>query len=187
MNILDAIGMVRANLRHWKAAESVENQAHPRYPAGSSHGGEFMSKGGGGIASEISKAERGRFRVGDRANAEKGAVREEKIRAKLAEKYPEPPHEIHSQVYLIDERGKRLLDPKTGKARRVDFVVALGKKAIKSVEVTSKTADKSSQMARERRLRQENTKVYGLIRGGKAKIWMPASAKTQVIRVRASD
>lgn len=42
----------------------------------------------------------------------------------------------------------------TGKARRVDFVVVKGGKVVDSIEVTSQTADKKDQLAKESRIRE---------------------------------
>ena len=51
------------------------------------------------------------------------------------------------------KNGSIKKDPITGEARRVDFVVSDGKKVINSIEVTSLTADKTDQIAKENRIR----------------------------------
>ena len=54
----------------------------------------------------------------------------------------------------MDGTGDTLVyDPETGEARRIDFVVIKDKKVIDSIEVTSKTADKTVQSAKEARIR----------------------------------
>lgn len=61
---------------------------------------------------------------------------------------------IEDEIYLRDKDGNIVRDPVTGEARRVDFVVIEDGKVIKSYEVTSLTAPKEDQMAKENRLRE---------------------------------
>lgn len=83
-----------------------------------------------------------------------GLRREEEVEQELKEKYPEEEgYEIISEAYLRDENGNIVKDPETGEARRIDFVVVKDGKVVDSVEVTSKTADKTEQTAKENRIR----------------------------------
>ena len=66
---------------------------------------------------------------------------------------PEKGYQIVSEVYLRDKDGNIVKDTVTGEARRVDFMVVKDGKVIDSIEVTSKTADKSEQLAKEERIR----------------------------------
>lgn len=83
-----------------------------------------------------------------------GLQREAEVRGELEKKYPaEEGYEIVSEVYLRDEDGNIVKDPETGQARRIDFVVVKDGKVVDSIEVTSKTADKTEQIAKEERIR----------------------------------
>ena len=88
-----------------------------------------------------------------------GCEREEKVEQELEEKYPCPPNEIIREAYLRDENGNIVRDPITGTARRVDFVVVRDGEVVDSVEVTSQTAPKEEQIAKESRIR-ENGGIY---------------------------
>ena len=84
-----------------------------------------------------------------------GLAREEEVSEELKEKYPpEEGYEIVSEAYLRDKDGKIVRDPETGEARRIDFVIVKDGKVVDSVEVTSKTADKTAQSAKETRIRE---------------------------------
>ena len=83
-----------------------------------------------------------------------GLAREEEVSEELKEKYPpEEGYEIVSEAYLRDKDGKIVRDPESGEARRIDFVIIKDGKVVDSVEVTSKTADKTAQSAKESRIR----------------------------------
>ena len=70
-------------------------------------------------------------------------------------KYPENKgYKIESETYLRNKDGNIVKDDKTGEARRIDFVVTKDGKAVDSIEVTSKTADKTEQSAKEDRIRE---------------------------------
>ena len=72
----------------------------------------------------------------------------------LEKKYPESEgYEIVSEAYLRDSEGKIVRDPVTGEGRRIDFVVVKDGQVVDSIEVTSETADKTSQTAKEERIR----------------------------------
>ena len=84
-----------------------------------------------------------------------GLQREREVAEELEKKYPEEKgYTIISEVYLRDKDGNIVKDPVTGEARRIDFVVVKDGKVVDSIEVTSKTADKTSQIAKETRIRE---------------------------------
>ena len=60
---------------------------------------------------------------------------------------------VHAERYLRDSSGKIVKDPVTGEARRIDYVVESTPGRGKAVEVTSKTATKDAQLAKEQRIR----------------------------------
>lgn len=84
-----------------------------------------------------------------------GLKREAEVLDELQKKYPESDgYIILSEVYLRDENGNIVKDPVTGEARRIDYVVIKDGKVVDSIEVTSKTADKTEQTAKEDRIRK---------------------------------
>jgi hypothetical protein len=89
--------------------------------------------------------------AGVRANQLAGASREALVRGQLAARNPGAT--IQNEVYLRTANGRRALDPLTGKARRLDSVVIRDGAVIDSVEVTSTTANKAAQIAKEMRIR----------------------------------
>lgn len=87
-------------------------------------------------------------------NKEEGRRREIEASSDLNQKYPEDKgYKVAPETYLRDENGKIVKDPVTGEGRRIDFVVTKDGKIVDSVEVTSKTADKTEQSAKEERIR----------------------------------
>lgn len=83
-----------------------------------------------------------------------GLRREAEIQAELEKQYPiKRGYAIVPEAYLRDAYGNIAKDPVTGTARRVDFVVVKDGSVIDSIEVTSKTADKTEQLAKETRIR----------------------------------
>ena len=83
-----------------------------------------------------------------------GLRREDEVEQELKDKYPaEKGYEIISEAYLRDKDGNIVKDSVTGEARRIDFVIVKDGKVVDSVEVTSKTADKTEQSAKEQRIR----------------------------------
>lgn len=84
-----------------------------------------------------------------------GCERENQVEKELREQYPESEgYQIIKEAFLRDKDGNYVLDPETGKRRRIDFVVVKDGKVVKSVEVTSLTAPKENQMAKEKRIRE---------------------------------
>lgn len=82
--------------------------------------------------------------------------------------------------YLRDADGKIVRDPKTGEARRIDFVIKDKDGKGTAVEVTSRTADKRAQLDKEARIRADNG-VY--VRDPKTKKLIPVENSSRVIRV----
>ncbi|WP_222927040.1 LysM peptidoglycan-binding domain-containing protein [Sphingomonas gilva] len=89
--------------------------------------------------------------IGVRANQLAGASREALVRAELAAQYPAG--RIMSEVYLRSANGKRAIDPLTGTARRIDSVVIQNGRVLDAVEVTSMNANKTVQLRKELRIR----------------------------------
>ena len=84
-----------------------------------------------------------------------GLEREKDVAKELDEKYPpEKGYTTIPEATLRDQDGNIVKDPVTGEARRIDFAVVKDGKVVDSIEVTSKTADKSAQSAKEDRIRE---------------------------------
>ena len=94
-------------------------------------------------------------------NKQDGLRREQEVCNELKMKYPEREgYKILSEVYLRDKDGNIVKDPVTGEARRIDYVVIdKDGNVVDSIEVTSQTADKTGQMEKENRVR-ENGGIY---------------------------
>lgn len=89
-------------------------------------------------------------------NKRDGCERENKVEEELKEKYPESEgYQIVKEAYLRDENGNFVIDPVTGKRRRIDFIVVKDGKVVDSLEVTSMTAPKEEQLAKEDRIREQ--------------------------------
>jgi hypothetical protein len=87
-------------------------------------------------------------------NKQEGLRRENEVYGELKGKYPpEKGFTIESEAYLRDEDGKIARDPVTGEGRRIDFIVTKNNTIVDSIEVTSKTAFKDEQTAKEERIR----------------------------------
>lgn len=110
-----------------------------------------------------------------------GLRREEEVKDELEEKYPpEEGYEIISEAYLRNADGNIVKDPETGKARRIDFVVVKDGKVVDSIEVTSKTADKNDQLAKESRVRDNGGNYIRDNQGNLIRI--PSNVQTRVER-----
>ena len=79
-----------------------------------------------------------------------------------------------------DENGNIVKDPVTGEARRIDFVVVKDGKVVDSIEVTSKTADKTGQSAKETRIRENGGNYIRDSNGNLIKI--PDNVQTRIER-----
>nr|WP_319527521.1 RHS repeat-associated core domain-containing protein [Pseudomonas laurentiana] len=82
-------------------------------------------------------------------NAIEGERRHKLLNEQLRAKHPEAT--IQCECYLRDANGKSVRDPDTGERRRIDTAVIENGEA-KTYEVTSMTANKDSQMAKEFRV-----------------------------------
>ncbi len=86
-------------------------------------------------------------------NAIEGARREDMFNALMRVKHPNAT--IQCQCYLRNAHGQSVKDPVTGERRRVDTAVIEGGQA-QTYEVTSMTADKDLQLAKEGRILQNS-------------------------------
>ena len=113
-------------------------------------------------------------------NKREGCKREQEVRKELDKRYPEREgYKIVSERYLLDKNGNIARDPETLKARRIDFVVVKDDKVVDMIEVTSKTAPKIDQSAKELRIR-ENGGNY--IKVGEQLIRIPNYVETRIER-----
>ena len=111
-------------------------------------------------------------------NKVSGSAREARVGGKLDGKFGKP--NVLRERYLRDANGKIVRDPKTGEARRVDFVVKGKDGKGTSVEVTSKTADKRDQINKEGRIRAAGG-TY--VRDPKTKKLIEVRDTSRIIRV----
>lgn len=87
-------------------------------------------------------------------NRLKGLDREKAVFEELRKEYPkEDGYDMESQCILRNKGGEIVRDPISGESRRLDFVVIKDGQVVKSAEVTSETADKAAQLAKEDRIR----------------------------------
>ena len=88
-----------------------------------------------------------------------GTAREETVLNNLDSYYGK--ENVLREQLLRDASGKPIKDLETNTARRIDFIVIQNDKIIRSIEVTSQTADKTAQMAKESRILEEAAKNGG--------------------------
>lgn len=89
-----------------------------------------------------------------RQNKLDGCRRETEVAKELGLRYPEKEgYKVLREKELCDRGGKPVMDLQTGEKRRIDFVVVKDGKVVDMVEVTSKTAPKRDQLAKEYRIR----------------------------------
>ena len=86
-------------------------------------------------------------------NKKDGLAREERAKEIYERRYGKD--NVISEKTLRDANGKSVKDPITGEKRRLDFIVKGKDGKWRAKEVTSKTADKRDQLAKESRIRQE--------------------------------
>lgn len=111
-----------------------------------------------------------------------GAEREEVVDGELARDYPtETGNHIERECYLRNAEGGGVKDPETGEARRIDFAVIKDGEVVKSVEVTSETADKTAQLAKEDRIREAGGNYIVDRRTGEI-VPFAHGVKTEVVR-----
>jgi len=110
-----------------------------------------------------------------------GCEREQEVKKELNKQYPEKEgYSVVPEQYLRDKDGNIVKDSVTGKARRIDFVVIKDGKVVDMIEVTSKTADKTEQTAKEQRIRDNGGNYVKDADGNLVKI--PASVQTRIER-----
>ena len=111
-----------------------------------------------------------------------GCRREDSVEEELKKQYPESSgYKIIKEAYLRDKDGNIVKDPETGQARRIDFVVVKNGKVVDSVEVTSKTASKDAQSAKEERIRENGGNYIKDPSTGEL-VRMPDSVHTRIER-----
>ncbi len=86
-----------------------------------------------------------------KANKAAGDAREAKVQGKLESRFGRDA--VQNELSLRNADGTLAKDPLTGEGRRVDHVVIQDGQGRFAVETTSKTADKSAQLAKESRIR----------------------------------
>lgn len=138
-------------------------------------------KGISGDGSEVTDMLKKAFSENIIKNKEEGMQREAEVLQELKEKFPEEGgFKIEQEVYLRDEDGKIVKDPVTGEARRIDFVVTKDGEVVESIEVTSQTADKTAQIAKEDRIRECGGNYIKDSNGNLVEI--PSDVKTKIER-----
>ena len=87
-------------------------------------------------------------------NREDGANRENAAHKELQGEFSEEEgYKIEREQYLRDKDGNIVKDPETSEARRIDFTVFRDGQIVKNIEITSETAHKDAQIAKEERIR----------------------------------
>jgi hypothetical protein len=79
-----------------------------------------------------------------------GIRRENAAQRLLAERFPNA--RVQAETFLRNRNGTKARDPKSGKGRRIDFVLFDRGTAVKRFEITSQFAQKKAQIARESRI-----------------------------------
>ncbi len=115
-------------------------------------------------------------------NKADGLRREESAQKQISEQYPKSEgYRVEGEKLLRDSSGKKVIDPETGTGRRIDFVVDKNGKIVDSIEVTSSTADKTAQMAKEMRIRQNGGNYVRL--SDKSLVEIPSNIQTRILRL----
>lgn len=110
-----------------------------------------------------------------------GCRRENEVAKELEKQYPEKEgYKVLRERELCDKDGNPVIDEQTGKKRRVDFVVVKDGKVVDMVEVTSKTAPKRDQLAKEYRIRDNGGNYIKDYDGNVCRI--PGNVETRVER-----
>lgn len=110
-----------------------------------------------------------------------GCRRENEVAQDLEKQYPEKDgYQILRERVLCDKDGNPVIDEQTGQKRRVDFVVIKDGKVADMVEVTSKTAPKRDQLAKEYRIRDNGGNYIKDYNGNICRI--PSNVETKVER-----
>lgn len=126
----------------------------------------------------------GDHRIGTaKENKENGIDRENKFNMLLSFRYLKAfGYEVMSERVLRDKNGNVVKDSQTNTARRIDFIVAKNGTIIKSFEVTSKTAPKNEQMAKEYRIRDNGGNYIKDNNGNMLRI--PNNVQTDIVRMK---
>lgn len=140
----------------------VETLARETIEAGAEKAAkEVAEEGAEKIAKEA--AENGAESLDDLAQVTRskleGTAREEKVMEELISKNGDD--NVIREALIRDKDGIPIKDPETGESRRIDFIVKQGKKIVESIEVTSETASKTAQIAKENRILEEAAKRGG--------------------------
>lgn len=110
-----------------------------------------------------------------------GCRRENEVAKDLEKQYPEKEgYQVLRERVLCDKDGNPVIDEKTGQKRRIDFVVVKDGKVVDMVEVTSKTAPKQEQLAKEYRIRDNGGNYIKDYDGNTCRI--PGNVETRVER-----
>lgn len=114
-------------------------------------------------------------------NKRNGIKREEEVGTELKEKYPESEgYHVIREAYLRDKDGNIVKDLEANEARRIDFVAVKDGKVVESLEVTSQTAPKDEQCAKEARIRENKGNYIKLPDGSLAEF--PKDTITRIER-----
>ncbi len=110
-----------------------------------------------------------------------GCRRENEVARELEKHYPPKTGcQILRERVLCSREGTPVIDEKTGSKRRIDFVVIQDGKVINMTEVTSKTAPKRDQLAKEYRIRDNGGNYIKDYNGNIFRI--PGNVETRVER-----
>ena len=88
-----------------------------------------------------------------------GVAREEKVLSELLQKYKR--EDVIREALVRDAKGMPIKDIVTGEARKLDFVIKSGDKVTRAIEVTSESASKVFQIAKEVRIREAAEQIGG--------------------------
>ncbi|MDR0651675.1 MAG: hypothetical protein LBG12_00065, partial [Synergistaceae bacterium] len=114
-------------------------------------------------------------------NKMEGLRREWEVECELKEQYPEKKgYSVESERYLYDKDSAIVKDPETGEGRRVDFAIIKDGKVVDMVEVTSNTAGKAEQTAKEERIRDAGGNYTKDTNGNLVEI--PSDVRTRIER-----
>ena len=92
-------------------------------------------------------------------NKQDGMLREEQVLKELTDEFGD--ENIIREALIRDKNGMPIKDIDTGEARRIDFIVKQKDKIVKSIEVTSETAPKALQTAKELRILEQAKEIGG--------------------------
>lgn len=156
---------------------------------------EVVEKGAKKIAKEVTETETGK-KLNETAikevdevpkivkNKMDGIAREERVGKNLISKYGKD--NVIREAYIRDAKGRPIKDPMGEGARRLDFVVYKNNEVSKVFEVTSKTANKEAQVAKEKRILDLAAKCGDAfikdLNTGKL-IKLPSDIKSEIVRL----